>query len=138
MGTQSSEPFGQERIGRCVGVFQRLASHWAAVKRFECRVVTDESVQGKTFDQLAKMRFSMGIGEDLTELPLAEMLTVFKMFSDHCARQESGRARRPQHEFTDRYTLKTAFTESEALAILRDIVTGVGIEVRQNRNGGAG
>lgn len=129
MDGKSSEPFDQKRMARCVGVFQKLADHWTETGQFAFRVIADQSLEDKPYEELAKMRFLVGVGEDLTELSLPDLLTAFKMYQDHCAKQ-SVRGRRSQHEFTVRYAVKTSFTQPEAMTLLRDITAKVGIEAR--------
>ena len=70
---------------KCLTVFQTLVNHCIKANRFECRVAADESPEGKTLDQIAKMYFSVRVKHDLVELPFMDMLVVFKMLMDHNA-----------------------------------------------------
>ena len=78
MAAKWSEGFNQQRMVRCAGVFRKLVNNWAKIERFECRAVADESPEGKALDDIAKMCFAVGVGNDLTDLPFVDMLIVFK------------------------------------------------------------
>ena len=130
MPREWSEQFSQQRMDKCVGVFQKIVSHWAKTNRFDCRVVIDESPEGKTLDQLAQTYFSVGVGDDLTDLPFLDTLVVVKMLADHNANVHARRGRKQPKKWKEKYRVKTSFSEDEAFAILNDIVNKLGIEIR--------
>lgn len=121
-----SESFSQQRMEKCTGVFQQIINHWIETNYFECRIVADEPIEGKTLDELGKMYFAVGVGEKLTRLPFLDTLIVFKMLADH----HSKRTKREGMKQT--FTVKTAFTEDEAFALLSDIENKIGIEVQED------
>src|SRR5579872_2340292 len=122
-----TEIFNQARMDRCTQVFGKIEEHWMK-KGFACRVVADGDVNGKSLEDLDKMYFQVGVGDDLTSLPFLDMLVVFSMIAD-VANKHSPMKDNKDGTHTRQMKIKTAFTESEAFAYLRDIAKNIGIEV---------
>src|SRR4051794_24100631 len=104
-----TELFNQKRMDKCAETFRQILNHWLA-HSFECRIVADEPLEGKTLDELGKMYLSVGVGENLTELPLLDTLIVIQMLADHNRKQTQRKGN------SETYTVKTQFSQDEVFA----------------------
>jgi hypothetical protein len=55
-------------------------------------VVCTEPLAGKTLAELGKLYFSVGVGDDLTDLPLIDLLVVFSLLASAGQRLQPGLA----------------------------------------------
>lgn len=118
-----SERFNQQRIDRCFDVWHRIyeASRPAG---FQCRVVVDQSPIGKPLAELRSMYFAVGIGEQLTDLPLLDFLCVLQMIVDVAVRPlEPSEGRR-------KLQIRTEFSADQVGHLLNSYEQNVGFEVR--------
>jgi hypothetical protein len=79
MNDSSQSGADPTRIQTCSAVFRRIrdASDEAGTLTF--RIVTDRPVDGRSYAELRSQKFRVGIGDDLTELPLPDLLFVYEM-----------------------------------------------------------
>jgi hypothetical protein len=109
-------------------VFNKIEQHWMR-HGFMLRVVTDEDPKGKTIEELDKMYFQMGVGDDLTALPFVDFLVVMELITN-VAKNRFPMKDNKDGTHTRQVEIKTAFTEAEAFACLNDVSRKVGIEVK--------
>ena len=126
-GPQLSEQFSQQRMEKCAIVFRQILNNWMATNEFQPRIVADEPLEGKNLDQLGQMYLSVGVGDDLTDLPLLDALIVFQMLADHSQRKTERSGNR------EKISVKTEFSEDEVFALLSQLHTRVGVEIRPVR-----
>ncbi len=123
-----SEQFNQKRMARCTEVYRTIFNHSSERRRFECRVVADERVDGRSLEELGKMYFDVGAGDTLTTLPFLDMLIVFQMIADQWNKRTEKEG--TKENWKETFAVKTEFTEDEVFAVLQDICQKIGIEVR--------
>ena len=127
-----AERFNQARMEKCTAVYQQVIERWMATKRFELQVETDESPEGKKLEDLGKMYFDVGAGEQLTTLPFLDMLVVVKMIIDHNAQSaELQEELKKSGHANQQLLVKTGFSEDEAFALLQEVAQKIGITVRK-------
>src|SRR5262249_44703394 len=116
MSNALDEVFSQKRMDKCTKVYQQILNNWISTKRLAYRVVPSEDLEGKTLAQMATLYYSVGIGNDLTDLPLLDMLVVFSMLRECYGQRQAGDPEPKE------LRVKTAFTEEEAFELLEGIV----------------
>lgn len=124
------ERFNETRMNRCVGVYQLIVNNWIKRNAFQCKIVVDEPVEGKSLEDLGKLYFDVGVGGQLTSLPFIDTLVVFGLLREKHRQLASGHV--PKSGESEQFRVKTAFTEEEAFELLNEIVTIVGVTIRTN------
>jgi hypothetical protein len=79
MNDASQSGTDPSRLQTCSTVFRQIRDAADETGEMRFRVVTERPVEGRSFDQLRMQRFRIGVGNDLTELPLLDMLFVYEM-----------------------------------------------------------
>ena len=118
MGT--SEVFNQDRMNRCVAIQRSIMEAWRKTNSFQYVVRATESVDGLSLDDLRKHYFAVGVGNQVTEMPLHDMLVVFSMIEQKVAASKN-RPKTPASEFTIKYQISTDFSDDEAARLLSQI-----------------
>lgn len=116
-----AEQFNKNRMNKCLEVFKQIVTNWMKTNQFQCRIVTDEPVEGKSLEELGKSYFDVGLGDQLTTLPFLDTLIVMKLIKDHASRKVTS----PR---TEQYTVTTAFTDEDAFGLLDEMHNKIGIE----------
>jgi hypothetical protein len=75
----------QERLGRCAAIASQLLDRWQATGRMDYTVRATEAVGGLELAELLRRPFAVGVGDDLTVLPLADVLFVFSLIEKRAA-----------------------------------------------------
>lgn len=120
-----SEVFNQQRMDRCVQVQRKIMQKWQETNSFQYRVVSEKSLEGLTLEELENCYFSVGVGDDLTDLPLIDTLIVFSMISQEHQKLSQRTPALGETEFKIRISVKTQFTEDEVF----DLLEGLRIEM---------
>jgi|HubBroStandDraft_6_1064221.scaffolds.fasta_scaffold1446337_1 hypothetical protein len=123
-----TEIFNEARVKKCMDVFNKIQANWAK-HGFACRVMADEDVKGKTLEELDQMYFRVGVGDDLTALPFLDLLVVFEMIAN-VNNKRAPVVDNQDGTYSQKLKIKTAFTEAEAFAYIKDISEKIGIEVK--------
>ena len=79
------EEFNQSRMNRCVRIQQAILENWQRTTVFSYVVRATESIAGLSLDELRLQYFTVGVGDDLTDLPFTDTLVVFSMLSQSIA-----------------------------------------------------
>lgn len=110
----------------CYRVYEQIRSHWAETGRLEYVVLSREPLEGRTFEELGRMRFSVGVGESRTEMPMIEMIVVFDLLGSF-AKQRDALEAAMKSRGKGKITLqaKTSFTEQEVDGFLQQIAIKV-------------
>jgi hypothetical protein len=111
-----SEIFNQSRMDRCAKIQRAIMEDWRKTNSFNYTVRATQSVYGISLDELRTHYFSVGVGDDLTELPFTDMLVVFSMIEQECAAL-TNRPNKPETDFTIRYMVTTDWPDEEAVRL---------------------
>lgn len=125
-----TEQFNQRRMNRCTTVWRAISENGRKTEAFEYKVVCTEPLAGKTLEQLGKLYFSVGVGNDLTDLPLIDMLVVFSLIA---SKGRQLRQHKDPKDFKLELQVKMArinFTEDEVFSMLNCIRINVQPETR--------
>ena len=111
------EEFSQGRMNRCSRIHQLILENWQRTKVLEYVVRAREPIAGLSVSELRLQYFSVGVGNDLTDLPFTDMLVVFSMIAQTAAIM---RARVANNERDGRFRLSinTDFSDAEAVRLL--------------------
>lgn len=123
MAETISAEFTQPRMQRCFDVFGKIRAVKEGKASGTCRVISDSAWDGKSLSDLAHQKFAAGVDDDLTELPLIDLLIVFQMLSHF----EENRSVPDGDRRT--FVFPTEFRSDSALSILRQIQREFGVEV---------
>jgi len=120
----TSETFSESRMDRCAKIQRSIMDNWQRTNSFTYVVRATESLGGADLDQLRKQYFSVGVGDQLQEIPFHDLLVVFSMIEQEFAaledyrRETNGRA---EAQFTINYQISTNFPDEEAVRLLSGI-----------------
>jgi hypothetical protein len=127
----SKEIFNHGRASRCVAIARRISQHQkthSSGNRFECRVVVDQMPDASMpLDEVTPMTFSVGVGDDLADLPLLDTLIVFEEIRKIAEYALGEEKLKPMTS-----SFKTAWNEGEIRGVLRSICTTAQVEVRDS------
>jgi len=84
-----AELFTQQRMQRCADIALKIVVNWQRTNSFAYTVRATESVEGISLAELRKRYFSVGIGDDLVDLPLDDVVAVFSIVEKHSAAMKS-------------------------------------------------
>jgi hypothetical protein len=117
-----SEPeiFDQQRMDRCAKIQRAIMKNWQRTNSFTYTVGATDSVNGITLDELRKRYFAVGVGQDLVEVPLTDVLVIFSMIRQEVAALKKIKGKPPSN-FKDRFQISTAFSDEEAVGLLSGI-----------------
>src|SRR4051794_37238807 len=79
------EEFNQARMNRCSRIHQLIVENWLRTKSLDYVVRAREPVAGLVLSELRLQYFSVGVGEDLTDIPFTDLLVVFSMIAQTAA-----------------------------------------------------
>jgi len=113
-----SEVYNERRMRKCGAIQQKVMENWRKSNRFEFVVRATEPILGKSIDELRQMYFSVGVRDDVTDVPFIDVLTIFTMIVQLVSQIKE---KRGQRLFTATLKIKTAFTHDEAFAILKQL-----------------
>ncbi len=71
------EHFNQKRMDKCMKVAGVIIDNFLATKNFTYTIRATHATNGLSLGDLRKQYFSVGVGNDLTELPFVDTLVVF-------------------------------------------------------------
>lgn len=117
-----SEKFSQDRMNRCADIQRAIMVNWQEANSFSYVARATASVAGIGLNELRKHYFTVGVGGSLRDIPFHDMLVVFSMIT-----QESAALKKRKNnseagaEFTIEYQVSTAFSDEEAVKLLRGI-----------------
>ena len=119
-----SEIFSESRMDRCSQIQRSIIDSWQRTNSFSYIVRATESLEGMDLDDLRKQYFSVGVEDQLQDIPFHDMLVVFSMIEQELAaleeyRQQSGG--KPEPHFRIEYQISTDFPDEEAVRFLSGI-----------------
>lgn len=120
----TSETFSQDRMDRCAEIQHSIMTNWQKTNSFTYVVRATESVAGIDLAELRKHYFTVGVGDNLRDIPFHDMLVVFSLIEQQCAAMEKHKNdpnAKNKKEFTIKYTISTAFHNKEAVRLLSGI-----------------
>ena len=114
------EIFSQLRIDRCARIFNSMVANWQRTGRFEYTVrLKCPSRKGTNIARLRKEYFSVGVGDDLTDVPFTDLLVIFSIIEQQAAAIDMMRA--SGRTVPVQLCIETEFTDDEAIRLLSGI-----------------
>ena len=114
------EIFSRQRLQKCLDIQKKILNNAFKTKRFVYTVRATDSVNGLAIEELQTHYFSVGVGEDLTDVPFIDLLVIFSAIEkQNRALLEYSReyGKLPQ-DFKARVELITSFSDEEAARLL--------------------
>ena len=104
-------------MDRCCRIQQLILENWRRTKVLDYVVRATEPVMGLPLSELRLNYFSVGVGNDLTDLPLTDVLVVFSMIAQTAAAM---RAKVANNETAGRlqFSITTDFSDADATRLL--------------------
>ena len=112
-----AESFNQSRMNRCIRIQQSILENWQRTTVFEYIVRATESIEGLSLPDLRLQYFTVGVGDDLTDLPFTDTLVVFSMISQAIAALKAKVAAN-EKEGQIRFSITTDFPDDVATQML--------------------
>ncbi len=112
-----AESFNQTRMDRCVRIQQSILQNWQQTTVFEYTVRATESIEGLSLPELRLQYFSVGVRDELTDLPFTDTLVVFSMISQAIAALKAKMAAN-EKEGQIRFSITTDFPDDIATRML--------------------
>ena len=112
-----AESFNQSRMNRCVRIQQSILENWQRTTVFEYTVRATEPIEGLSLPELRLQYFSVGVKDDLTDLPFTDTLVVFSMISQAIAALKAKVAAK-EKEGQIRFSITTDFPDDVATQML--------------------
>jgi len=111
------ESFSQSRMDRCSSIHFAIIENWRKTRSLAYTARATEPVSGIDIADLRTKYFSVGVGEDLTDLPFTDMLVVFSMIKQTVAALKA-RADKTADGFQIRFSITTDFSDEDAVNVL--------------------
>lgn len=107
-------------MNRCSRIHQQILENWQRTKSLEYVVRATEPIAGLSLSELRLQYFSVGVGDELTDLPFTDFLVVFAMIAQTVAAM---RAKMAKNEIGGSFQLSisTDFSDTDALTLLSQI-----------------
>lgn len=109
-----------QRMERCAEIASRIIANWEATNSFDYTVRATDSVGGLDLKQLRSRTFAVGVGNDLTELPLDDALVIFSLIERHSIAQRH-LASSPAGTYSVKTDLPTQFSDAEVVRLLSQL-----------------
>jgi hypothetical protein len=110
----------QQRMERCAAIASKVIANWEATNNFQYTLRATDSIAGLDLTELRKRTFKLGAGEDLTEVSLSDVLTVFALLEQQGAAIQQLRSQ-PQGNYTVTVQVPPEFSDVEAVRILSQL-----------------
>lgn len=94
--------------------------NWRKTKSFTYTVRATQSVEDISLDEFRTHYFSVGVGDDLTDVPFTDMLLIFDMIAKQCEALDN-RQDKSKTDFKISYEISTEFSDEEANRLLSGI-----------------
>ena len=104
-------------MDRCVRIQQSILQNWQQTTVFEYTVRATESIEGLSLPELRLQYFSVGVRDELTDLPFTDTLVVFSMISQAIAALKAKMAAN-EKEGQIRFSITTDFPDDIATRML--------------------
>ncbi len=120
----NAEIFSQSRMDRCAEIQRAIMLEWRKTNYFNYVVRATERVSGIELCELRRLYFTVGIGDDVRDIPFHDMLVVFSMIEQEIAASRKRAATpeaRNEANFTIKYQISTEFSDEEAVRLLSGI-----------------
>jgi putative heme degradation protein len=111
------EEFSQARMNRCSRIHQLILENWQRTKVLDYVVRARESIAELSLPELRLQYFSVGVGNDLTDLPFTDLLVVFSMIAQTAALMRAKVARN-ERQGAFQFSITTEFSDPDALTLL--------------------
>jgi hypothetical protein len=114
------EEFSQARMNRCSRIHQQIMENWRQSKVFGYVVRALEPIAGLSLADLRLQSFSVGVGNDLTDVPFLDLLVVFSMLAQTAAAMRAKVAQN-EKEGTFQFSITTNIPDADAVRLLSQI-----------------
>ncbi len=84
------ELFNQARMERCFDIALAIFKNWMESGRFDYTVRPDKNLDGMAIDQLRTEYFTVGVGDNLTDVPFTDLLIIFFVIEAQLKGMETG------------------------------------------------
>jgi hypothetical protein len=111
------ESFSQARMDRCSSIHFAIIENWRRTRSLAYTVRATEPVSALSMAELRTQYFSVGVGEDLIDLPFTDVLVVFSMIKQTVAALKA-RKDKPAEEFKIQFSITTHFSDDDAANVL--------------------
>jgi len=115
-----NEHSDQQRMERCATIASKIIATWEATNQFQYTLRAMDSIAGLELRELRGRKFLVGVGEDLTEASLAEVLTVFALLEQRGLAMQQLQGQ-PQGTYTAQAHIPPEFSDIEAIRILSQL-----------------
>jgi hypothetical protein len=112
--------FTQERMQRCADIAMKILFNWQRTNSLAYTVRATDSVAGISLPELRKRTFSVGVGDDLTDLPLNDVLAVFSILQKQYAALKQ-HTNAPPGNFTISVQMSGDWSDEEAAQLLSQL-----------------
>lgn len=111
------EAFSQSRMDRCGSIHFAIMENWRKARSLAYTVRATESVSGLNIADLRTKYFSVGVGEELTDLPFTDLLVVFSMIKQTIAAIKA-RSEKPAENSKIKFSITTDLSDEDAKFLL--------------------
>jgi hypothetical protein len=110
----------QARMDLCMVVERAIMDGWRKSGTLNYTARATAPIDGLTLDQLRNQHFVVGVGDDLVEVPLIDLLTIFSILEKEIAALKEAR-NLPQGEYRVNFEVAPDFSDEEATLLLAGI-----------------
>jgi hypothetical protein len=110
----------QARMERCATIASKIIANWEATNQFQYTLRATSPVAGLELRELRERKFLLGVGEDLAEVSLADVLTVFALLEQQGLAMQQLQGQ-PPGTYTGQVQIPPEFSEIEAIRILSQL-----------------
>ena len=114
------ESFSQARMARCSAIHFAIIENWRKTRSLTYTVRATEPVSDLDMADLRTKYFSVGVSEDLTDVPFTDLLVVISMLKQTVAALKS-RSANTAEGFQIRFSITTDFSDDDAASLLYGI-----------------
>ena len=115
--SNTGENFSQKRMDRCMQIVRAIMTNWRETNSFQYVARATESVDGLAIDDLRKMYFTVGVGDQTRDIPFLDMLVVFDLIEqEHQFMQANADTKAERLQAT--FEIMTDYTDQEAVHLL--------------------
>jgi hypothetical protein len=111
------EEFNQARMNRCSRIHQLILENWQRTKVLDYVIRAREPLAELPLPELRLQYFSVGVGDDLTDIPFTDLLVVFSMIAQTAALMRA-KAARKETEGRFQFSITTEFSDADAVRLL--------------------
>lgn len=110
----------KQRMEHCAAIASQLMAHWEATGNFEYTLRATAAIGGLELKELRERKFVLGLGDELSELSLDEVLAVFSLLEQQGLAMQQLQ-NQPQGTYTFTAQVPEKFSDLEAVRILSQL-----------------